>query len=1187
MADTLGSDVVQTRQSREGLTYAQTVNKLSKYFGPPQEGVKVGAYDKLAVATNTLPDYYKGRNLFLRDTIDGFIFENNEWMTTLAFPWLYTDEHNIAWNEWHFNATLAGEVPPEGISRLITTSSSSKEAFVVRRGLAFILEHGFWRTPAGDEQYRRNILGIKQCVQETQNYDVSVAIRYCRNYEREYKRRKSMLNVPVKQLMAEEIDYFIVCQKGSGKLDYLITKMLKRLSYFKVTPDLMIAPKDFRLYYGKLDPVKTMYYSYGPDGVLALKAGPDAPTSIQGMTVVESRYLDISESAPPVDPMLDSFVHGTHYFLRDPAFGEKHDGYRTEWLDSFIYSEEPSDDFVKVQYSEAFKYCQRFDETNGGRLREEHGALLDDKELRRITYSSAGSYAGVGPSAEEKIAEPLRDMFVYRDDDGNLRLLDKLGNMELDYASHDDFRRAAQTLRDKLAADGADDITLGRLDKLTELLDQSAKVVPSQRYLADLIAANLSRSIINGAFTGQLTGQDSADRYQGGERIVEMAENAYGGLDFPRRPPGFTGPPPFLESWGQLMTLAEEETKDNGWKDYATTASEALAALKRHFRFAQAAMPSSEFLQARNRSPWFKYPRAEQTFFENLVSVPRDAVFLRVLPSGAVTERGVLPTRAKTRGPASKQAAMERKVDGMFALLMQIAGEDPKKVGSAFYVQMTKLLGIYMQGLKEKNEADRDAKAVLFFQALLAAALYGMNVQKPTDEAIAEVRRSGRSNLRKLVFSLYALAKAKGDKAAPEFVYDEISRLTALYTGFTETKYPAKHVQVADTRFKDIIARAPADPEPAVAQSEVSAISLQEINKYNTSRREKNVDYLELRQASDQIVASAIELEEMLAGPLDPPLRSYLIDQDYRSAAAALASAVGAMPEGEKKAGATERLNRLRSLTDTYSINFAGKETIDVGEGESEEESPAPSFEVGKGDYAKGIWVRAPLAATRAFAEDALAQETPLALPSDPYSAHLRPFDSSEASEDALRDLFARPAYRLSISDDRFNLGRSATDSTYARSLYDWGKNIRIASSAEREREKELETFARKPHGGAGMHVTKALRREQGARSPSGAPTTISVAGEAVLSRTHRATFTKTFVDRWDEGNKIADPLTRWCYHALLTCENIEATWKSFLDNEVLPLASLILFRPFVRVLSHFYFSHSPRSRAKCIPSPS
>ena len=41
-------------------------------------------------------------------------------------------------NEWHFNQTLAGRVPNEGVSRLITSSKRQFKDHTIRRGLAFI-----------------------------------------------------------------------------------------------------------------------------------------------------------------------------------------------------------------------------------------------------------------------------------------------------------------------------------------------------------------------------------------------------------------------------------------------------------------------------------------------------------------------------------------------------------------------------------------------------------------------------------------------------------------------------------------------------------------------------------------------------------------------------------------------------------------------------------------------------------------------------------------------------------------------------------------------------------------------------------------------------------------------------------------------------------------------------------------
>jgi len=46
----------------------------------------------------------------------------------------------------------------------------------VRRGLAFIMEGDYAGTPQGDVQYIRNVMGITQACQETQNYDVLFAL---------------------------------------------------------------------------------------------------------------------------------------------------------------------------------------------------------------------------------------------------------------------------------------------------------------------------------------------------------------------------------------------------------------------------------------------------------------------------------------------------------------------------------------------------------------------------------------------------------------------------------------------------------------------------------------------------------------------------------------------------------------------------------------------------------------------------------------------------------------------------------------------------------------------------------------------------------------------------------------------------------------------------------------------------
>ena len=152
-------------------------NKYYKYLGPPVGEITPIPYDKTPYTNYDLPEYYKGKNLFLRDTIDGFIMDDsNRWYTTLALPWAQTDQMHVQWNEWHFNTVLAGRVPHEGISRLITSSKKMFRDHVVRRGLAFVMEADFFGTPEGDQHYQRNILGIAQSVQGSRVVCVCVCL---------------------------------------------------------------------------------------------------------------------------------------------------------------------------------------------------------------------------------------------------------------------------------------------------------------------------------------------------------------------------------------------------------------------------------------------------------------------------------------------------------------------------------------------------------------------------------------------------------------------------------------------------------------------------------------------------------------------------------------------------------------------------------------------------------------------------------------------------------------------------------------------------------------------------------------------------------------------------------------------------------------------------------------------------
>ena len=188
-------------------------NYWHRFFGPPAGELKTNAYDKYQYETYTLPDAYVGKNIFIRDTIEGFLDEKNNWYTTVCLPIQVTDQLHVSWNEFHFDQALASIVPEEGISRLITSSKEAREDHTIRHGLAFVLEHGFMNTEEGRRQYVLNIQQISQAVQETNNYDVISSLLNCREYEREWEKRHSMIRTPWNELGKREVMEFGIVQK--------------------------------------------------------------------------------------------------------------------------------------------------------------------------------------------------------------------------------------------------------------------------------------------------------------------------------------------------------------------------------------------------------------------------------------------------------------------------------------------------------------------------------------------------------------------------------------------------------------------------------------------------------------------------------------------------------------------------------------------------------------------------------------------------------------------------------------------------------------------------------------------------------------------------------------------------------------------------------------------------------------
>lgn len=342
-------------------------NKWLDFFGPPSSAVNDAPYDKYRYTTYDLPEAYKGRNLFLRDTLDGLITgdtSQHTWYTSPAcLPYRETDQIHLSWNVWQFNRTLAGQVPHEGISRLITSSKRSFKESTVRYGLAFYLEHGFMNTAEGRQQYQRNLMGIKQCVQEANNYDVLATILHSPRYDREYLVKHGEYNRPMGEILRREVAEWAVVQKSGSGLDWLVEEYKEHLMRNGgVSPSVFIIPPKMALFMTMADPVKTQYMYAGEDGTRMLKEGPSALTTFRGVNVFKSHSFDVYQDELPIDLLRRDMQIGEFYVMRDTLSTHKGGHYNSMMRDIIIY-DESIDDWKRIKFDEAIEQCPRFDET--------------------------------------------------------------------------------------------------------------------------------------------------------------------------------------------------------------------------------------------------------------------------------------------------------------------------------------------------------------------------------------------------------------------------------------------------------------------------------------------------------------------------------------------------------------------------------------------------------------------------------------------------------------------------------------------------------------------------------------------------------------------------------------------------------------------------------------------------------
>jgi hypothetical protein len=644
---------VDKTQSHDNFPIANTtsekiVQAFEKYFGPAPYKFKLNGPERNKITNEVLADAYAGQNVVLRDTLTNLIMsgDTQQFYTTYLVPWYFTSEQNFVMNRTIFDVAPAGRTPYEGISRLLTQSSESMEETTERRGIGFVVEDGFYETEKGKRSYAMNLLGIARCVQETVNLTTMNAILSCKNYQSMYQQAFGTLELSIANIVQQEIyKYACISHDNGTRFRIAVERAVSALKKRGSTASAIIITPEAKAFLNDIAGVVQKYSPVLADGSRGPPIdGPKSDTVFQGIPVYIANEMAIGGPGKNVQLLTRDNQVGERYemFWRDKSCHNNSD-YVTQMRDTYIYNQN-IDSPEKVKFTTAFRNTFIFDKR--GDWKREVLQLVADANSGKFKWKTPdanGSFDSVDVMLEysEGVEKPF--FFATQSDDGTWILANYIGNMDKWALGHY-LKQLGECLKGKISSSMVESsesntVSWYQTDKVAwEELLVLLHSIESQQYnkafFTELIAKNVANSVGGSKFIGEFAPEDINKLWNNQSSIREWKPNSHGGLDLPAKEGSFAHLkyPIGYGNWPGLLTLADEFDKPNsGWSAAGKQAHKAVSLIRKIVSTLLTYAPHSEALKPQNRSPNFHVPDPCTTFFENVVSVARDPVFLAVL----------------------------------------------------------------------------------------------------------------------------------------------------------------------------------------------------------------------------------------------------------------------------------------------------------------------------------------------------------------------------------------------------------------------------------------------------------------------------------------------------------------------------------------------------------------------------
>lgn len=298
------------------LTTGDNMNAMESFFGPYRGSHEdMRADEQLAHETYNLPRAYEGKNKFLEEVLDFKIRKEDEFYTSRLLPWEFTDDLHVAWEIFSFNRTLADLEPHQGVPRYVSAQSESHTDNLLRRGLAFIIEHGFYKTERGKRHFSLNLQQITDAVHTTCYFGVIHALLAGQNYYKEWHIKFGNQITRVNDLHQLERRRWGIVQKKKNGLYLLDAEIKHEMKREGIAPNVWVFPDKMGIYVNMVGEHQLDYHQRGPEANSNRESG-DQKSSFRGLPVFEAQSFDVDFTGQPIDLMVRERQCGEFFTLK-------------------------------------------------------------------------------------------------------------------------------------------------------------------------------------------------------------------------------------------------------------------------------------------------------------------------------------------------------------------------------------------------------------------------------------------------------------------------------------------------------------------------------------------------------------------------------------------------------------------------------------------------------------------------------------------------------------------------------------------------------------------------------------------------------------------------------------------------------------------------------------------------------